>query len=157
MIHCGTGHHCQVASGSINHPILTLTLRRTRYAPDNLLYRFALEKTGAHSVGDFVQPVGFKLPPPLFQQSPLERLRHCRGINLLGCDALQWNVFQYLLRNDAVEQVQLIPCLILNVARQFPRQRIIDRFVGLLVQVAYASQQRSQTAGAVGVGTLAVQ
>ena len=48
-----------------------------------------------------------------------------------------------LFRDDAAEQVQLIPGLIFNVARQFARQRSINRFIGLLIQVAHASQQRS--------------
>ncbi|MFU0887910.1 hypothetical protein ACM26S_18050 [Kluyvera sichuanensis] len=157
MVHRRARHYSQVTARGIDYPVLAISLRRTRYAPDNLLYRFALEETGAYSVGDFVQPVGFKLLAPLLQQSPLKRLRHCCGINLLGCDALKRNVFQYLLRDDAVEQVQLIPGLILNVVRQFACQRSVNRFVGLLVQVAHTGQQRSQAAGAVGISALPIQ
>ncbi|WP_370450716.1 hypothetical protein [Citrobacter sp. CRE-46] len=157
MVHCRACHYSQVAPGCVDHPVFTITLRRTSYAPDNLLYRFALEETRAHSIGDFVQPVSFKLLPPLFQQTPLEGLRHCRSVNLLWCDTLERNVLENLLRNNAAEEVQLIPRLILNVTRQFARQRGINRFICLLVEVTRTSQQRCQATGAVGISTLAVQ
>ncbi|HGY6027736.1 hypothetical protein [Enterobacter asburiae] len=157
VIHRGAGHHSQVAPGCINHPVFTVKFWRACNAPDNLLYRFTLKEAGTHGVSDFIQPVGFKLLPPLFQQSPLEGLRHCCGVYLLGRYALQRHMLEDLLWNDAAEQVKLIPGLILNVARQFTCQRINYRLIGLLVQFTHTSQQRSQAASAVGIGTLTIQ
>ena len=62
-----------------------------------------------------------------------------------------------LLRNDAAEKVKLITDLILNVARQFTCQRSIHRFIGLLIQVAHTSQQRSHAPSAVGISALTLQ
>ncbi|WP_442786108.1 hypothetical protein [Leclercia sp. LSNIH3] len=157
VIHRGAGHHRQVTPGSIDHPIFPVKFWRAGNAPDNLFYRLALEEAGAHSIGDFVQPVGFKLLAPLLQQSPLEWLRCCCGVDLLGSNALQRNVFQDLLWDAAAEQVQLIPGLIFNVARQFACQRRVNRFVGLLIQFTHTSQQRCQATGAVGIRPFAVQ
>ncbi|WP_406943609.1 hypothetical protein [Citrobacter freundii] len=132
-------------------------MRRAGDALHDLLDGFTLKKSGTHGTGDFFQPIGFKLLAPLLQQSPLEGLRHCRSVNLLGCDALERNMLENLLGYDAAEQVQLIPGFIFNVARQLTRQRSVNRFVGLCVEVTHTSEQRRQAAGAVRISSLAVQ
>ena len=157
MVHRRARDYGQVAPGCVDHPVLAITLWRTSNASDNLLYRFTLEETGAHSVSDFVQSIRFEFLPPLLEQSSLEWLRHGSSVNLLWCDTLERNVLENLLRNNAAEEVQLIPRLILNVTRQFARQRGINRFICLLVEVTRTSQQLCQATGAVGISTLAVQ
>ncbi|HFZ2384204.1 TPA: hypothetical protein ACPZX4_003963 [Citrobacter freundii] len=66
-------------------------------------------------------------------------------------------MLENLLGYDAAEQVQLIPGLILDVARQFACQRSINWLIGLLVEVPHTRQQRSQAAGAVCISALTVQ